>query len=118
MALIAGCGAASSPQNVAGVRAMYRYIGIDASAGSFSEICESYMDERLRNKLEPLTKDCTTSRFEHWAEKVRLSKIRPGTRIVISGREALVYDGVKPEKVSYIAGQWRLAEVPEMITPR
>jgi hypothetical protein len=97
---------------------MYRSIGIDASSSDFGDICESYMDEQLRNELEPVSKNCFTSRFEHWAEKVRLSKIRPGTRIVVSGHEALVYDGAKPEKALYVVGQWRLGEVPELIPPK
>ena len=73
------------------------------------------MDELLRNELNPLSKGCSTARFEHWAEKVRLSKIRPNTRIVLSGHEALIYDGVKPERALYAAGQWRLAESPELV---
>ncbi len=113
--LVAGCSTASAPQTVAGVRALYRSIGIDASTSNFSDICASYMDELLRSELKPLSKGCSTPRFEHWAEKVRLSKIRPNTRIVLSGREALIYDGVKPERALYAAGQWRLAEAPELV---
>ena len=93
---------------------MYRSIGIDASSGNFRDICDSYMDEQLRNELQPFSKKCSTRRFERWAESVRLSKVGSGARIVVSGREALVYDGAKPEKALYIAGQWRLAEVPEI----
>ncbi|MGO8905484.1 MAG: hypothetical protein ACLQMH_07655 [Solirubrobacteraceae bacterium] len=115
--LLIGCRGASSPQNVAGVRAMYRSIGIDASSSNFGDICESYMDEQLRSELEPLSKNCFTRTFEHWAEKVRLSKIGSGTRIVVSGRQALVYGGARPEKALYVSGQWRLAEVPEIILP-
>ncbi len=114
---MAGCSAANAPQNATAVRVMYRSIGIDASAGSFTEICQSYMDKQLRDKLQPFNKNCLTSSFEHWAEKVRLSKIKPGTRIVISGHQALVYDGVKPEKVLYTGGEWRLADVPELFAP-
>jgi hypothetical protein len=83
--LLSGCHGASSPQNVAGVRAMYRSIGIDASSSDFGDICKSYMDEQLRSELEPLSKNCFTSRFEHWAEKIRLSRVTPGTRILLSG---------------------------------
>jgi len=97
---------------------MYRSIGIDASSGNFRDICESYMDEQLRSELQPLSRNCFTRGFEHWAEKVRLSKVSTGTRIVVSGREALVYDGAKPEKALYIAGEWRLGEVPEIIPPK
>jgi hypothetical protein len=101
---------------------MYRSIGLDASAGAFSDVCRSYMDEPLRDQVQRLNDDCMTSsnsisKLEHWAEKVRLSKVKSGTRIVVSGKQALVYDGVWPEKALYSAGQWRLAEVPELTTP-
>jgi hypothetical protein len=112
--LVAGCGTANTPETAAGVRAMYRSIGIDASAANYSDICHSYMDEQLRGELEPLNKKCFTSTFEHWAEKVWLSKIKSQTRIVVAGDEATVYDGAKPERALYIDGQWRLAEVPEI----
>jgi hypothetical protein len=94
---------------------MYRSIGIDASSSNFGDICTSYMDDRLRDELAPVSKGCFTRTFEHWAEKVRLSKINTGTRVVVTGRRALVYDGAEPEKALYIEGQWRLAEVPEIV---
>lgn len=97
---------------------MYRSIGIDASSGNFGDICKSYMDQQLRNDLQPLSTNCFTRRFEHWAEAVRLSKIRSGTRIAVSGHEALVYDGAEPEKTLYVDGQWRLSEIPELIPPK
>jgi hypothetical protein len=116
--LIAGCGTANSPRDAAGVRAMYRSIGLDASAGAFTDVCHSYMDSPLRAKVERANDDCTTSsstsRLERWAEKIRLSKIKSGTRIVVSGDEALVYDAAEPERALYGAGQWRLAEAPEL----
>jgi hypothetical protein len=116
--LIAGCGTASSPRDAAGVRAMYRSIGLDASAGAFTDVCRSYMDSPLRAQVERANDDCTTSsstsKLERWAEKIRLSKIKSGTRIVVSGDEALVYDAAKPERALYGAGQWRLAEAPEL----
>jgi hypothetical protein len=115
--LISGC-RASAPQNVAGVRALYRAIGLDASSGNFGDICRSYMDARLRAEFEPSSKSCSTSKFERWAEKVRLSKVRPGTRITVSGGEALIYDGVRPERAVYVTGQWQLAEVPELTAAR
>ena len=118
--LVAGCGTASSPRDAAGVRAMYRSIGLDASAGAFTDVCRSYMDAPLRAQVERANDDCTTSsstsRLERWAEKIRLSKIKSGTRIVVAGHEALVYDAAKPEKALYTAGQWRLAEAPELVT--
>jgi hypothetical protein len=116
--LLCGCSQARSPENVAGVRAMYRSIGIDASASDFTDICDSYMDAALRDELQPVSKRCFTTKFEHWAEKIRLSKIKPDTRIVVSSGEALVYDGARPERVTYEAGQWRLAEVPEVVRQR
>jgi hypothetical protein len=116
--LIAGCGGASAPRNASGVRAMYRSIGLDASAGAFGDVCRSYMDEPLRGQVQDANDDCSTSsstsRLERWAEKIRLSKVKSGTRILVSGQQALVYDGAKPEKALYTAGQWRLAEVPEL----
>jgi hypothetical protein len=120
--LLAGCSSASSPENIDGVRALYRYIGIESSAGNFSDICQADMDNPLRSEVRRSNNDCltssSTSSLERWAEKLRLSKFKAATRIVISGHEALVYDGVKPEKVLYIAGQWRLAEVPELTSSR
>jgi hypothetical protein len=116
--LIAACGTASSPRDAAGVRAMYRSIGLDASAGAFTDVCRSYMDLPLRAQVERADEDCTTSsstsRLERWAEKIRLSKIKSATRIVVSGDEALVYDAAEPERALYGAGQWRLAEAPEL----
>ena len=116
--LAVSCRTASAPQSMAGVRALYRSIGVDASTSNFSDICRSFMNERLLDELKPLTKNCSTRRFERWAEKVRLSKGKPGTHIVLSGREAVIHDGPRPEKALYAAGQWRLAEVPEIMPPR
>jgi hypothetical protein len=116
--LIAACGTASSPRDAAGVREMYRSIGLDASAGAFTDVCRSYMDAPLRAQVERANDDCTTSsstsKLERWAEKIRLSKIKSRTRIIISGDEALVYDAAEPERALYGAGQWRLAEAPEL----
>lgn len=97
---------------------MYRSIGIDASSGEFGDICQSYMDERLRSELKPLRRNCFSSRFEHWAEGIRLSKIRSGTQIVVSEGQALIYDGAEPERALYIEGQWRLDEAPAIIPAR
>lgn len=116
--LIAGCGTASSPKDTAGVRAMYRSIGLDASSGEFSEICQSYMDRQLRAAFNPSQKNCLTTSFERWAEKIRAPGLVPSTRIVLSGDEAWVYRAAKPERAVYDAGQWLLAEVPATIVPR
>jgi hypothetical protein len=118
MLALAGCSSASAPQNVAGVRAMYRSIGLDAGAGDFIDICRSYMDPALSAAVKRTNNDCSaassTSRLERWAEKVRLSKVRAATRIAVSGQQALVYDAGKPERAVYVKGQWLLAEVPEL----
>jgi len=101
---------------------MYRSIGIDASSGDFTDICDSYMEAPLRAHVRRANYDCTTastmSTLERWAERVRLSKVTPQTRIVVSGAEALVYDGTTPERVLYRSGQWRLSEVPELSAVR
>jgi hypothetical protein len=101
---------------------MYRSIGLDAGAGDFTDICHSYMDGPLSSEVSRSNNDCvtanTSSRLERWAEKIRLSKVRAGTPIVLSGNHALVYDGAKPETVLYIHGQWRLSEVQELTTPQ
>jgi hypothetical protein len=89
-----------------------------ASSGNFGDICQSYIDERLRSELKPLSRNCFSSRVEHWAEGIRLSKIRPSTRMVVSGGQALVYDGAEPERALYIAGQWRLDEAPAILPQR
>lgn len=112
--VLASCSAARTPTSVYGVRALYRSIGIAASSSAFTDICESYMDGRLRDELEAAGRNCFTSHFEHWAERVRLSKIKANTRIVVSGHEALVYDGSEPERAVYLAGQWLLDRVPEL----
>jgi hypothetical protein len=117
--VLAGCGSASAPQTANGVRAMYRSIGLDASDGAFTDICRSYMDEVLRISVERSNDHCTTSsstsKLERWAEKIRLSKVGSGTRVVVSGTQALVYDGAEPERAVYASGQWRLAEAPELM---
>jgi hypothetical protein len=104
------------------VRAMYRSIGLDAGAGDFTDICRSYMDGPLGGEVSRSNNECVTanssSRLERWAEKIRLSKLRSGTRIVLSGHRALVYDGTRPEAALYIHGQWRLSEVPELTSPQ
>lgn len=97
---------------------MYRSIGLDASSGEFNLICQSYMDQSLRAEFEPSQKDCLTTSFERWAEKIRVPGLASNTRIVISGREAFVYRSAKPEKAVYTDGQWLLAEVPATIVPR
>jgi hypothetical protein len=119
--LIAGCSGANAPEDVAGVRAMYRSIGLDAGAGDFTDVCRSLMVQALREQVRRDDDDClvgnSTSNLERWAEKVRLAKVSARTRIAVSGREALVYDGVKPEKALYVSGQWLLAEAPELTSP-
>src|ERR1700689_1491053 len=112
----------SRPRRAAeGGRRMYRSVGLDASSGAFLDICRSYMDAPLRIEVERTNDGCTTSRstskLERWAEKIRLSKIKSGTRIVVSPDEALVYDGVQPERAVYTSGQWRLARAPELTAP-
>ncbi len=120
-ALIAGCSSANAPETAAGVRAMYRSIGLDAGAGDFADVCRSLMDEPLRAEARRANNDCTpassTSSLERWAEKIRLSKVGTGTRIVVSGNEALVYDGAEPERAVYVGGQWLLAQAPELNSP-
>ncbi len=122
VALIAGCGGANAPENVSGVRAMYRSIGLDAGAGDFIDVCRSLMDEPLRAEARRSDDNCSTSNstsnLERWAEKIRLSKVGARTRIVVSGREALVYDGAEPERAMYVNGQWLLAQAPELTSPR
>jgi hypothetical protein len=114
MALVTGCVAANAPENVVGVRALYRSIGIDASAGNFTDICRTYMTGRLREQLILLHKPCSGSAVERWAERVRLAKVGTAARIAVSGRRALVYDGAWREVALYENGQWRLDEVPEI----
>lgn len=115
--LLGGCGGASAPQTAAGVRSMYRSIGLDASSGEFVDICESYMDPQLRRRFEPALKDCLSASFERWAEKIRSPGLSPGTRIVLSGRQARVYRAREPERAIYLGGQWLLAEVPTAVLP-
>ncbi len=122
IALLAGCGGANAPEDVAGVRAMYRSIGLDAGAGDFIDVCRSLLDEPLRAQVKRSNHNCSTasstSALERWAEKVRLAKVSARTRIVLAGDEALVYDGAKPERARYVGGQWLLAEAPELTPPR
>jgi hypothetical protein len=114
MALITGCVSASAPENVVGVRALYRSIGIDASSGNFADICRTYMTGRLREELITLHKPCSGSAVERWAEKVRMAKVGTAVRIAVRGTRALVYDGAGREVALYANGQWRLNEVPEI----
>jgi hypothetical protein len=118
LVLLAGCAGASAPKSSAGVRSMYRAIGLDASSGEFADICRSYMDSRLRSELTPFERDCLTTSFERWAEKIRVPGIGAGTRILVAGDQALVYRATTPEKAIYTGGQWQLAEVPQAILPR
>jgi hypothetical protein len=113
IALITGCAGASAPENVVGVRALYRSIGIDASSGNFADICRTYMTGRLREELITLHKPCSGSAVERWAEKVGVAKVRTA-RIAVSGTSALVYDGAGREVALYENGQWRLDRVPEI----
>ncbi len=116
--LLAGCGGASAPRSAVGVRGMYRSIGLDASSGEFTDICDSYMDPSLRDQFKPALKECLTTSFERWAERIRTPGLSPGTRIVVSGSEARVYRAARPERALYLGGQWLLAEVPAAILPR
>jgi hypothetical protein len=110
--LIAACGTSSSPRDAAGVRAMYRSIGLDASAGAFTDVCRSYMDAPLRARVERANDDCTTSsstsKLERWAEKIRLSKIKSGTRIVVSGdeRSSTTPPSRKGRSMAQASGDW------------
>lgn len=119
--LLAGCSGANAPENAAGVRAMYRSIGLDAGAGDFTDVCRSLMDEPLRAQVRRANDNCTTgnstSALERWAEKIRLAKVGARTRIVLSGREALIYDGAKPERALYVNGQWLMSQAPELTAP-
>jgi hypothetical protein len=116
--LLVACSAAHSPENVTGVRALYRSVGLDASGGAYNDICMTYMDEQLRDKLKAAGIPCAAGTFERWAEKVRRLNVATGIRIVVSGREAVVYDGVETERTIYTGGQWRLADVPQLTPPR
>jgi hypothetical protein len=122
LVLASGCSVARAPRSTAGVRALYRSIGIDASAGNFSDICRSYMDGPLRAYVERTNNDCTTSSelstLERWAEEIRLSQAEHASRIVLSSEQALIYDSSHPERAVYLAGEWRLAEVPALTAPR
>ena len=77
--------------------------------------------QALREQVKRADDNCvvgnSTSNLERWAEKVRLAKVSARTRIAVSGREALVYDGAKPERALYVSGQWLLAEAPELTSP-
>jgi hypothetical protein len=119
--VLGGCSAAKSPENAAGVRSMYRSIGLDAGAGDFIDICRSYMQGGLSEQVKRANNDCSTgsstSTLERWAEKVRLSKVKESTRIVMSGATALVFDGAQPERAVYVGGQWLLAAVPQLSPP-
>lgn len=112
--LMIGCSGASAPENVAGLRAVYRSIGIDASAGNFTGICQTYLSSHLRQKLIALHRPCSQATIERWAERVRVAKVGPTILIVVKGARASVYDGATPEQASYIDGEWRLTEVPEL----
>ena len=101
---------------------MYRSVGLDAGAGDFTDVCRSYMDEPLREEVRRSNDNCSTSSstssLERWAEKIRLSKVKAGTSIVVSGHVALIHDGAEPERALYVNGQWLLAEVPELTVQR
>lgn len=115
-AFVAGCGSTAPTQQaptVAGVRAMYRAVDAEAHAGHYATVCQRYMGERLQGEFKAFGKDCQRFMAELWAEGARLARVGPGTRVVVSGDSALVYDGVTPEKVLYVAGHWVLSESPE-----
>lgn len=111
---LGGCSAASAPRNAEAVRAMYRSIGVDASSGYWTDICSSYMDASLRAQVQRRAKDCFSTTVERWAERIRLAKVRPSTRIVLSGGRATIFDGPTPEVALYTGGQWRLDRAAEI----
>jgi hypothetical protein len=115
IALMSGCAGARIPENTAGVRALYRSIGIDASMGDFTDICQTDMTAQLREELTVKRKSCSAATIERWAEKVRTGKVGTRTRVVLSGGRALVYDGAQREVALYGNGQWRLDEVPAIV---
>jgi hypothetical protein len=115
LAALVGCGSTTSePPSVAGVMAMYRAIDANASKGNFADICQHYFDARFQAEVKAFRRDCPTILSERWAERVRASRVGVATKVSISGREALIYDGgTKPEKALYVGSRWVLTEAPE-----
>ena len=109
--LIVGCSTASAPKDVEGVRAMYRSIG---AGGAPNEVCAVFFVRELQDELKSARVSCSSTKFEKWSEKVRLSKITPTTRIEVSGSEAVIHDGSRPERAVYVDGEWHLSEIPEL----
>ncbi len=94
------------------VRALFVAAAADGRAGNFKAVCDQDYSGLLK-ELDYLFKaDCERDLKEEWAEGVQLAHVGPGTRIVISGKSATVFDGGSPDRAYLTQIGWKLVEGP------
>jgi hypothetical protein len=113
-ALVAiGCGGQSASSHAQSeVRALFMAATADGRARNFKAICDQDYSGLLK-ELEYLFKgDCPRDLKEEWAEGVQLAHVGSGTRIVVSGKNATVFDGGSPDRAYLTQRGWKLVETP------
>jgi hypothetical protein len=94
------------------VRALFTAAAADAGAGRFATICKEDYSGLLK-QLDYLFKiDCAKGLKAEWAEGVQYAHVGPSTRIVVSGKNATVFDGGTPDRAYLTPSGWRLVEFP------
>ncbi len=94
------------------VRSLYASAAADARAGQFEKICQEDYSGLLK-RLDYLFKvDCPQMLKNEWGEGMQLAHIGPATRIAISGRSAVVFDGGSPDRAYRTREGWKLVEIP------
>jgi hypothetical protein len=84
----------------------------DGRAGHFATICDQDYSGLLK-ELDYLFKaDCPRYLKEEWAEGVQYAHVGSSTRIVVSGRNATVFDGGSPDRAYLTQSGWKLVETP------
>jgi hypothetical protein len=108
-----GCGSQSATSHAQSeVRALFMAAAADGRGGNFEAICDQDYSGLLK-QLDYLFKaDCPRDLKAEWAEGVQLAHVGSGTRIVVSGKNATVFDGGSPDRAYRTQSGWKLVEAP------
>ncbi len=94
------------------MRALFGAVAADGRAHNFARICTVDMSEVLPELDYLVGGNCTKDMAADWREGVQLSKMGPGTRVIVTGDTAVVFDGPAPDRTVRMNGRWQLAEFP------
>ena len=108
-----GCGRQSRESRAeAEVRTLFATVAAEGRTHNFARICQDEMIGLLRELDYLVGGNCAKDLAAEWAEGVQLSTIGHGTRIVVTGNKATVYDGPSPDSAMRVNGVWQMAELP------